>query len=203
MTALMYLLIGLAAVGAAYALVRKPIREYFRMRGDRVVACPENQQTVAVRVDARHAALYVVGGPRAPAPGVVHAVAREGGVRPGLPEADRSPADGLPGRGRRSSGWYADKACAICGKALGPIDWAEHKPALRAPDGAHPGMERRGARDALRRDGDPRRDLLGLPRRRDVPAGAPGSGHRQSPREPAEALARAGAPAVRPGPPPL
>ena len=33
------------------------------------------------------------------------------------------------------SRWYADKTCAICGKALGVVDWASHKPALRAPDG--------------------------------------------------------------------
>jgi hypothetical protein len=30
--------------------------------------------------------------------------------------------------------WYANKACALCGKSFGQLDWMEHKPCLVAPD---------------------------------------------------------------------
>ena len=32
------------------------IRAYFKLRGERLVTCPENQQTAAVEVDAKRAA---------------------------------------------------------------------------------------------------------------------------------------------------
>ena len=47
----------LVAAGLLYALLRRPVSEYFRMRGTRVVACPDNERPAAVTVDARHAAL--------------------------------------------------------------------------------------------------------------------------------------------------
>jgi hypothetical protein len=32
--------------------------------------------------------------------------------------------------------WYAERACVYCHKPFGPIHWHDHKPGLRAPDGA-------------------------------------------------------------------
>ena len=30
--------------------------------------------------------------------------------------------------------WYAGRTCVFCGKALGEIDWLDHKPALMSPE---------------------------------------------------------------------
>src|SRR5512140_2442395 len=62
MTAFAYVVIALAIVAVAYLLVRKPVRSYLALRGDRVVSCPDNNETVAVRLDATRAALDSVSG---------------------------------------------------------------------------------------------------------------------------------------------
>jgi len=134
MTAFVYLLIALAAAGVLYLLVRKPVREYLRMRGDRVVACPENAQTVAVRVDAAHAALTSAGGhERLRLESCTRWPEKAGCGQECLTQIEAQPTDCLVRT--KVQRWYADKACALCGAALGHVDWTEHKPALRAPDG--------------------------------------------------------------------
>jgi hypothetical protein len=134
MTTLLYFVITLVVVGVLYALLRRPISEYIKMRGDRVVNCPDNLQPAAVTVDAKHAALTAVGGhehfrldscSRWPE--------KAGCGQECLKQIEAQPTDCLVRT--QVSRWYADKACAICGKALGVVDWASHKPALRAPDG--------------------------------------------------------------------
>lgn len=135
MTVLTYALIGLGIPFAVYLLVQKPLREYFRMRGARVVACPENQQTVAVRVDAGHAALTAAGGhERLRLESCTRWPEKAGCGQECLTQIEAQPMDCLVRT--QVSRWYTDKTCAFCGKALGGIDWTEHKPALRAPDGA-------------------------------------------------------------------
>jgi len=135
MTALAYFPIVLVAAGVAYLLVRKPVREYFRMRGARVVACPENQQTVAVRVDAGHAALAAAGGhQRLRLESCTRWPEKAGCGQECLKQIETQPMDCLVKT--QVSRWYTDKTCALCGKALGVVDWTEHKPALRSPDGA-------------------------------------------------------------------
>ena len=135
MIVLMYVLIGLAAVGVVFALLRKPVREYFRMRGDRIVACPENEQAVVVRVDASRAALTsAVGHQRLRLESCTRWPEKAGCGQDCLKQIEAQPMDCLVKT--QVSRWYTDKACAFCGKALGLVDWTEHRPALRAPDGA-------------------------------------------------------------------
>jgi hypothetical protein len=134
MTTLLYIVVVLVAAGLLYALLRRPVSEYFRMRGTRVVACPENEQPAAVTVNARHAAMTAAGGhehlrldscsrwPEKAACG-----------QECLKQIEAQPTDCLVRT--QVARWYADKSCAICGKALGQIEWAAHAPALRAPDG--------------------------------------------------------------------
>jgi hypothetical protein len=134
MTTLSYILVVLVAAGLLYALLRRPVSEYFRMRGTRVVACPENEQPAAVTVDARRAALTAAGGhehlrldscsrwPEKAACG-----------QECLKQIEAQPTDCLVRT--QVDRWYADKSCAICGKALGQVEWAAHAPALRGPDG--------------------------------------------------------------------
>jgi hypothetical protein len=134
MTTLLYFVVTLVVVGVLYALLRRPVSEYIKMRGARVVNCPDNQQPAAVMVDARHAAFTAAGGHE-------HLRLESCSRWPEkascgqdcLKQIETQPMDCLVRT--QVAHWYADKACAICGKALGLVDWASHKPALRAPDG--------------------------------------------------------------------
>ena len=134
MSTLLYVVVFLVAAGLLFLLLRRPVSEYIRMRGTRVVACPENELPAAVTVDARHAALTAAGGHEHVRLDACSRWPEKAGCgQECLKQIEAQPADCLVRT--QVSRWYADKTCAICGKALGEIEWAAHKPALRAPDG--------------------------------------------------------------------
>ena len=138
------------AAGAAILVVLLAIfaraftRQFLKYRGDRVITCPENQRPAGVRVDASHVLLTTLFSNRAKrAP-----FAREG--KPDLrlkscsrwPERqdcgqqclaqiEASPEDCLVRH--ILTQWYHGKNCALCGKPIGEINWADHKPALLNP----------------------------------------------------------------------
>jgi hypothetical protein len=134
MTSLVYFVITLVIVGVLYVLLRRPLNEYIRMRGARVITCPDNQQPAAVTVDARHAAFTTAGGhEQLRLDSCSRWPEKAGCGQECLKQIETQPSDCLV---RTQVGrWYADKSCAICGRALGAVEWASHKPALRAPDG--------------------------------------------------------------------
>ena len=134
MTTLLYLVVVLVAAGLLYALLRRPVSEYYRMRGTRVIACPENEQPAAVTVDARRAALTAAAGhERLRLDSCSRWPEKAGCGQECLKQIEAQPTDCLVRT--QVDRWYADKSCAICGKALGQVEWAAHAPALRAPDG--------------------------------------------------------------------
>ena len=134
MTTLLYLVVALVAAGLLYALLRRPVSEYFRMRGARVVACPENDQPAAVTVDARRAAVTAAAGhEHLRLDSCSRWPEKAGCGQECLKQIEAQPTDCLVRT--QVDRWYADKSCAICGKALGQVEWAAHAPALRAPDG--------------------------------------------------------------------
>jgi hypothetical protein len=134
MTTLLYLVVVLVAAGVLYALLRRPVGEYLRMRGTRVIACPENEQPAAVTVDARRAALTAAAGhEQLRLDSCSRWPDRAGCGQECLKQIEAQPTDCLVRT--QVDRWYADKSCAICGKALGQVEWAAHAPALRAPDG--------------------------------------------------------------------
>ena len=47
MSTLLYVVVFLVAAGLLFLLLRRPVSEYIRMRGTRVVACPENELPAA------------------------------------------------------------------------------------------------------------------------------------------------------------
>ena len=134
MTTLLYIVVVLVAAGLLYALLRRPVSEYVRMRGTRVVACPENEQPAAVTVDARRAALTAAAGhEHLRLDSCSRWPEKAGCGQECLRQIGAQPTDCLVRT--QVERWYADKSCAICGKALGQVEWAAHAPALRAPDG--------------------------------------------------------------------
>lgn len=134
MTVVFYLIGTLVVVAVLYFALRRPVREYFAVRGDRVVTCPDNNQTVAVRVDATHAAWSAAAGHEEFR---LEACSRwpvkDGCGQACLAQIHAQPEDCLVRT--QVTRWYTDKTCAYCGKALGLVDWTRHKPALRRPDG--------------------------------------------------------------------
>ena len=134
MTTLLYLVVVLVAAGLLYALLRRPVSEYYRMRGTRVISCPENEQPAAVTVDVRRAALTAAAGhERLRLDSCSRWPEKAGCGQECLKQIEAQPPDCLVRT--QVDRWYADKSCAICGKALGQVEWGAHAPALRAPDG--------------------------------------------------------------------
>ena len=134
MTVLFYAIGTLVVAAVLYVTLRTPLQRYFQARGDRVVNCPDNGQVVAVRVDAAHAALS-----RSAAPDHFRIDAcsrwpeKSGCGQACLAQIEAQPFDCLVRT--QVERWYADKTCAICGKAVGDLDWTRHKPAVRSPEG--------------------------------------------------------------------
>lgn len=97
-------------------------RRYFALRGARLVECPETKAPAAVSLHAARAAagasLSLSECSRWPE--------RKACGRQCLAEIERAPADCLV----RTivANWYAGKACVVCHKPLGEIDWFERKP---------------------------------------------------------------------------
>ncbi len=120
--ALLSLMLGLAAL------------TWFRMRGARVVTCPENHTLAGVEVNAAHAALTSLY--RKPALRLEscsrwpekHDCGQEC-----LRQISAAPEECLV---RNVLGrWYAGKSCAYCRTAFAALDWEFRKPALLSPDG--------------------------------------------------------------------
>lgn len=112
------LLIAVVVVAAATWFGRR----YFAMRGARIVECPETKAPAAVSL---HAAQAAMGRPLSLSE-CSRWPERQACGRECLAEIERAPDDCLV----RTivTKWYAGKACAVCHKPLGEIDWLERKP---------------------------------------------------------------------------
>jgi len=125
-----YLLAGL--IGLAVVLVvlgRAFVRTYLTYQGDRVVECPENRQPAGVRVDAAHALFTAFGGnPDLRLDTCSRWPEKRNCGQECLRQIEASPEECLVRN--ILTKWYAGKNCALCGKPIGEIQWADHKPAL-------------------------------------------------------------------------
>jgi len=134
MPATVYYVIGvLLGIGALVWLLRLG-RAYLRLRGQRVVTCPENEAEVGVEIDALGGALKAaLGGEVVRLQDCSRWPERVGCNQACLSQIEASP-DGCLARGLLTR-WYADRACVLCGVPFGEIHWHDHRPALRSPDG--------------------------------------------------------------------
>lgn len=124
-------LIVVAVVGSLSWML---VRNYQRVRGERVVSCPDNGQDVAVRVDAVRAALTPAGRPdHFRVESCTRWPEKVGCGQTCLQQVEAQPDDCLVRT--QLARWYADKSCVLCGKALGVSEWGTHPPGVRAPDG--------------------------------------------------------------------
>ncbi len=126
----MVLVVLAALVVGGFVLVRG----YLGWRQKRLVTCPENGRTAAVRVDATRAVEGILTGDttlrlsecsRWPE--------KKGCGQECLREIEKGPADCLVRT--LVANWYEGKACASCGKPIRDVAWADQRPGLKAPDG--------------------------------------------------------------------
>ena len=123
----MFLLLLFALVVGVY--IGLALRAYLRLRGKRIVVCPETNKPAAVSVDAAHAAVNAMWETsdirlatcsRWPE--------REDCNQACTPQIASAPEDTLVTSMLKR--WYAGKDCAICRRPIGPIRPAEPTPGL-------------------------------------------------------------------------
>ncbi len=123
-------IVGLAVLAAALLAGRT----WTRYRGKMLVGCPENSQPAAVEVKAVRAAITgLTGKPSFSLSSCSRWPERHDCGQECLRQIERAPEDCLVKN--LLARWYAGKSCTVCGRALDPIDWMEHAPALMRADG--------------------------------------------------------------------
>jgi hypothetical protein len=122
-----FIAILMALVVVAYAALA--IAAYIRMRGTRIVTCPESKQPAAVTVNAAHSALS---GLLDPADIQISTCSRW----PARPECDQACAREIASAPNRTTTfqmmaqWYAGKQCGICGRDMPPLSHFAPEPGL-------------------------------------------------------------------------
>lgn len=102
---------------------------YVKFRGGRVITCPENQRPAGVTLDAGHAFLSALEGHKdLRLQSCSRWPERKGCGQECLKQIEAAPEDCLVRH--ILTQWYVGKTCALCGKPIGEIQWADHKPAL-------------------------------------------------------------------------
>jgi hypothetical protein len=129
-------ILGALTIGiVAYLLLSGFLKTWRLYRGVRVITCPENHDTAAVRVDAFDAAKWF-------------AVSGEADIHlrscsrwpemEGCDQACRNEINAAPDRCLLQNivaSWYAGKSCHYCRKEIGEIVWHERPPAVKMADG--------------------------------------------------------------------
>jgi hypothetical protein len=126
-------LIGLVVLSVFFLLLWAAATAYLKFRGMRLVNCPETKETAAVEVDAKHAAFTASIGERGlRLKDCSRWPERQDCGQECLGQIVSAPEDCLVRNILKN--WYEGKTCVFCGKALGGIDWLDHKPALLSSD---------------------------------------------------------------------
>jgi len=121
-----------ATIAALIFALTPVVRWYVRYRGTRLVTCPETKAPAAVEVDALHFAFSDDIAKKLRLKECSRWPERENCGQECLRQIEAAPEDCTV----RTivTKWYDDKNCALCGKAIGKIDWLEHKPGVLGPD---------------------------------------------------------------------
>ena len=102
---------------------------YVKFRGDRVITCPENQRPAGVALDARHVFFSGLQGKQdLRLKSCSRWPEHQDCGQECLKQIEAAPEDCLVRH--ILTQWYEGKTCALCGKPIDEIQWADHKPAL-------------------------------------------------------------------------
>jgi hypothetical protein len=130
------LLWTLAALVAVYLGVRiaQAVGAYFALRGERIITCPETHRPAAVEVAAGKAALKTFTGTQSVRlKDCSRWPEKRNCDQACLHQIEESPGECLVWN--IVTRWYEGKSCAYCKRPFGHINWHEHRPALKGPDG--------------------------------------------------------------------
>ena len=120
---------ALILAGLLLLLGRAFGRVYLKLRGARVITCPENQLPAGVEVDASRALFTTLEGhPEVRLKSCSRWPEKRDCGQECLRQIEAAPEDCLVRN--ILAKWYAGKVCAVCGKPIGEITWTDHKPAL-------------------------------------------------------------------------
>ncbi|MCX6632517.1 MAG: hypothetical protein NTW28_33350 [Candidatus Solibacter sp.] len=125
--------VGMAAILVVGVAVWRLGSIWLKYRGQRVVTCPETKRPAGVAVDATHAVATVFGkAPELRLSECTRWPEKAGCGQECLSEVRESGPDCLVRN--IIAKWYRDKVCAVCGQAIGEIDWTGSRPALLLAD---------------------------------------------------------------------
>jgi hypothetical protein len=128
-----WIVVALLALALGYLLFRG-LRTFFKLRGKRLVTCPENQKPAAVDLDASHLAKEaILGTPPLRLSECSRWPERQGCGQECLRQIEAAPEGCLVRR--IVADWYVAKKCVLCGKAVDvKEEWIGHVPALLNPE---------------------------------------------------------------------
>jgi len=125
-------LLGIGLLVLSYPALRAAVEVSLRYRGTRVITCPETRQPAAVEVDSRLAARTAsLSRPFLRLTQCSRWPERQDCGQDCLRQIEEAPEDCLART--MLINWYEGTACVLCRKAIEPIHWADHKPALMTP----------------------------------------------------------------------
>ncbi len=122
----------LLAACVLYLVGRAILGVFLQYRGTRVVTCPETERAAGVHVDLRRATQAALrGSTEIRLDSCTRWPEKQHCGQECLKQIQQSPADCL--MVNIVTRWYQGKNCASCGKSIGEIHWADHKPGLLSP----------------------------------------------------------------------
>jgi hypothetical protein len=128
-------LVAIVVFAALVVLGGLLVRSLLRLRGKRLVQCPETRAPAAVELDLRYAAVgAAVSRPVLKLRTCSRWPERGRCGEPCLDEIEAAP-EGCLVRNILAR-WYQGRQCVYCHARFGDIHWHDHKPALLAPGGA-------------------------------------------------------------------
>ncbi len=134
MTLTNFLLIAAAVLAAAITIGITLARTYFRYRGKMLFTCPETHKAAAVNIAAGDAARSsLLGHPDIHLQDCSRWPERKNCGQECLSQLGADPENCLVWN--IVADWYRGRSCVYCGKHFGEIQWHDHRPALRSPDG--------------------------------------------------------------------
>jgi hypothetical protein len=134
MTTAAYVLLTVLAVAVLAVVLVPLVRAWWKARGARLVTCPENQEPVRVEIDPLDAAFHEVFHTPSHGLKVCSRWPEKAGCGQECLIQIESAPNGCLVHGLLAN-WYADKSCALCGKAFGHIEAFQHKPAFLDAEG--------------------------------------------------------------------
>jgi hypothetical protein len=126
-------LLAVLAVGVMVMRGWRSAKSFAQLRGARLVTCPETKETVAVKVNAKRAALQsFVGVSHLRLSDCTRWPERQNCGQDCLSQVEADPDGCLVWN--IVAHWYEGRNCVYCGKPFGHINWHDHRPALLSPD---------------------------------------------------------------------